>query len=135
MTHQIIKFSSGDEVVCDVIQDAGDYLTVENPMKMYLTPRVTKHGIVESLTLSKWLHPYTEQKVLKIRKDSIITIVSVSEGMKTFYRRQLEINQKEVLKINDWEARDYNDDMDEEEIKKFLDEQELPKSLKKKLLN
>lgn len=135
MTHQIIKFSSGDEVVCDVIKDVGDYLTLEKPMKMYLTPRATKQGIVESLTLSKWLHPYTEQDVLKVRKDSIITIVSASEGMKTFYRRQLKINQKELLKINDWEARDYNDDMDEEEIKKFLEEQELPKSLKKKLLN
>ena len=65
MTQQIIKFNSGDEIICNVIKDVGDYLSIENPMKMYTVPRATKRGIVESLTLSRWMYPYTEQKICR----------------------------------------------------------------------
>ena len=90
MTQQIIKFNSGDEIICNVIKDVGDYLSIENPMKMYTVPRATKRGIVESLTLSRWMYPYTEQKICRVRKDSITTIMSASEGLKTFYQLNIK---------------------------------------------
>ena len=138
MTQQIIKFNSGEEVICNVVKDVGDYISIENPMKMLTIPRATKRGIVESLTLSRWLYPYTEQKICKVRKDSITTIMSASEGLKTFYYRQLEQGEKQELKIHDWEARDYNElgeDFDEEEVKKYLEALEPLKSVKKKILH
>tara|TARA_X000000950_G_scaffold43933_1_gene49529 strand:- start:24 stop:437 length:414 start_codon:yes stop_codon:yes gene_type:complete len=137
MTQQIIKFNSGEEVVCNVVKDSGDYISIENPMKMYTVPRATKQGIVESLTLSKWMYPYTEQKICKVRKDSITTIMSASEGLKTFYRRQLEQGVKTELKVHDWEAKDLNEleEFDEEEVKKYLEALEPLKSVKKKILH
>jgi|TARA_E500000318_G_scaffold51505_1_gene48196 hypothetical protein len=138
MSQQIIKFNSGEEVICNVVKDVGDYISIENPMKMLTIPRATKRGIVESLTLSRWLYPYTEQKICKVRKDSITTIMSASEGLKTFYYRQLEQGEKQELKIHDWEARDYNElgeDFDEEEVKKYLEALEPLKSVKKKILH
>ena len=135
MTQQIIKFNSGDEVICNVIKDVGDYLSIENPMKMYTVPRATKRGIVESLTLSRWMYPYTEQKICRVRKDSITTIMSASEGLKTFYHRQLEQGEKQELKIHDWEAKDYNEEFDEDEVKKVLEALEPSKSVKKKILH
>ena len=78
MTQQIIKFNSGDEIICNVIKDVGDYLSIENPMKMYTVPRATKRGIVESLTLSRWMYPYTEQKICRVRKDSITCLLYTS---------------------------------------------------------
>ena len=137
MSQQIIKFNSGEEVICNVVKDVGDYISID-PMKMLTIPRATKRGIVESLTLSRWLYPYTEQKICKVRKDSITTIMSASEGLKTFYYRQLEQGEKQELKIHDWEARDYNElgeDFDEEEVKKYLEALEPLKSVKKKILH
>ena len=34
MTQQIIKFNSGDEIICNVIKDSGEYLSIENQMKI-----------------------------------------------------------------------------------------------------
>ena len=138
MSQQIIKFNSGEEVICNVVKDVGDYISIENPMKMLTIPRATKRGMGESWTLSRWLYPYTEQKICKVRKDSITTIMSASEGLKTFYYRQLEQGEKQELKIHDWEARDYNElgeDFDEEEVKKYLEALEPLKSVKKKILH
>jgi hypothetical protein len=135
MTQQIIKFNSGDQVICDVIKDSGDYLSIENPMKMDTVPRVTRKGIVESLTLSRWLYPYSEQKICKVRKDSITTIMSASEGMKTFYRRQLDQGVKTELKVHDWDAKDLGEDFDEDEVRRYLESLEPSKSVKKKILH
>ena len=129
MTQQIIKFNSGDQVICDVIKDSGDYLSIENPMKMDAVPRVTRKGIVESLTLSRWLYPYS------VRKDSITTIMSASEGMKTFYRRQLDQGVKTELKVHDWDAKDLGEDFDEDEVRRYLESLEPSKSVKKKILH
>ena len=42
MSQQIIKFNSGEEVICNVVKDVGDYISIENPMKMLTIPRATK---------------------------------------------------------------------------------------------
>ena len=83
------------------------------------------------------MYPYTEQKICKVRKDSITTIMSASEGLKTFYRRQLEQGVKTELKVHDWEAKDLNEleEFDEEEVKKYLEALEPLKSVKKKILH
>ena len=40
---------------------------------MELKNRITKKGIVEALTLSRWLQPFTESDEFDIEKTSIIT--------------------------------------------------------------
>ena len=102
---------------------------------MDTVPRVTRKGIVESLTLSRWLYPYSEQKICKVRKDSITTIMSASEGMKTFYRRQLDQGVKTELKVHDWDAKDLGEDFDEDEVRRYLESLEPSKSVKKKILH
>ena len=44
-----------------------------HPLKMELKNRITKKGIVEALTLSRWLQPFTESDEFDIEKTSIIT--------------------------------------------------------------
>ena len=43
--------------------------------------------------------------------------------------------EKQELKIHDWEAKDYNEDFDEDEVKKVLEALEPSKSVKKKILH
>ena len=134
MTQQIIKFNSGEEIITDIVKFDKDYFTIKNPMKMSTHPRMTKDGVVESLSLNKWMHPYTEQAVCKIRKDSIITVVAASEGMKLFYVKQMEIENINPMKLgystfqedfDSKENKDYGDshedEWEESEVKKFLD--------------
>mgnify|MGYP001412718892 CR=1 FL=1 len=132
MTQQIIKFNTGEEIIADIVKFDKDYFTIKNPMKMQTIPKMTREGVIESLSLNKWMHPYTEQAVCKIRKDTIITIVNASDGMKLFYNRQMDIANKNPMKLgystveaSDYENKDFanekEDDWDESEIKKFLD--------------
>lgn len=121
MTQQIIKFKSGENIICDITRDSGDYLTILNPMQMFLEPKMTKQGYVEHVSLSKWMQPYTEQNKLKVRKDSIITIMTASEGMRVFFKRML-LQKKDLIKPYEEKEYDpYEEEFDEDEARRYLD--------------
>jgi hypothetical protein len=52
---------------------------------MELKNRVTKKGIVEALTLSRWLQPFTEVDELYIEKSTIITNAPASYALNNYY--------------------------------------------------
>ena len=62
------------------------------------------------------MQPYTEDNTMRIRKDSIITVVNASSGMKSFYKRML--GEKEKSNEDVWrEEKDFDDD----EARRVLD--------------
>ena len=116
MMLQIIKFKNGDDIVCEVIGDGDGFLKIANPMQMLIQPRVTEEGYGESIALTRWMQPYTEDNTMRIRKDSIITVVNASSGMKSFYKRML--GEKEKSNEDVWrEEKDFDDD----EARRVLD--------------
>ena len=59
---------------------------------MELKNRITKKGIVEALTLSRWLQPFTESDEFDIEKTSIITNTEASFALNNYY--QMMLNSK-----------------------------------------
>ena len=113
---QIIKFKNGEDIVCEVIGDGDGFLKLANPMQMLIQPRVTEEGYGESIALTRWMQPYTEDNTMRIRKHSIITVVNASSGMKSFYKRML--GEKEKSDEDVWrEEKDFDDD----EARRVLD--------------
>ena len=117
MTLQIIKFKNGEDIVSEIIGDGEGFLKLSNPMQMIIHPKMTDEGYGESIALTRWMQPYTEDVVIRIRKDSIITVVNASTGMKSFYKRRL--GEKEKPNEDVWRE---GEDFDDDEARRVLDD-------------
>lgn len=88
-TTRILKLANGESIVCTCIptrvDEASPTLHVIHPLKMELKNKITKKGIVEALTLSRWLQPFTESDELDIVKSTIITNVPASYALNNYY--------------------------------------------------
>ena len=56
---------------------------------MELKNRITKKGMVEALTLTRWLQPFTESDEFDIEKSSIVTVTSASYALNNYYQFML----------------------------------------------
>ena len=92
-TTRVIKLANGESIVCTCIPTRTDErsqtLHVLHPLKMELKNRITKKGMVEALTLSRWLQPFTESDEFDIEKSSIVTVTSASYALNNYYQFML----------------------------------------------
>ena len=92
-TTRVIKLANGESIVCTCIptrtDEASDKLHVIQPLKMELKNRITKKGVVEALSLSRWLQPFTESDEFDIEKSTIITVTSASYALNNYYQFML----------------------------------------------
>ena len=83
--YQVIKLSNGENLICDVVSESDTRLNVKSPLKMETLSRVTKTGIVESLSLVRWMQPFCDEKKFTLQKNSIIINVPASIGLCKYY--------------------------------------------------
>ena len=85
MTTKILKLSSGEEIICNVVQNVEKpYLSVVSPMKLNSYPKATRNGIEEALSLQRWIH-CAETDTYDIPKSQIIVLTEASLGLTRFY--------------------------------------------------
>ena len=90
--YQIIKLSNGEDIICDIKEQSGSEpsLEVVAPLKMDVMSRMTKKGIQEGLSLTRWVQPFTDEKNIQINKSTIVTMVPASMGMSKYYEYVLK---------------------------------------------
>ena len=90
--YQIIKLSNGENIICDIKEQSGSEpsLEVVAPLKMDVMSRMTKKGIQEGLSLTRWVQPFTDEKNIQINKSTIVTMVPASLGMSKYYEYVLK---------------------------------------------
>ena len=90
--YQIIKLSNGENIICDIKEQSGSEpsLEVVAPLKMDVMSRMTKKGIQEGLSLTRWVQPFTDEKNIQINKSTIVTMVPASMGMSKYYEYVLK---------------------------------------------
>ena len=86
MTENIIlKLSSGEEIVCRLVEDTqSGMIQITNPLLVSTTPRVTSLGLEESVSLRRWIH-FSEEQVYSINKSMVVTKADASLGLSRFY--------------------------------------------------
>ena len=93
-TTRVIKLANGESIVCTCIptrtDEASTKLHILHPLKMELKNRITKKGVVEALSLSRWLQPFTESDEFDIEKSTIITITQASYALNNYYQFMLD---------------------------------------------
>ena len=83
--YQVIKLSNGENLICDVISDSDTTLNVKSPLKMETLSKFTKSGVVESLSLVRWMQPYCDDKEFALNKNNVILNSPVSIGLGKYY--------------------------------------------------
>ena len=118
--YQVIKLSNGENLICDVVSESDTRLNVKSPLKMETLSRVTKTGIVESLSLVRWMQPYCDNEQFTLSKSNIILNSPVSIGLGKYYEfilkkmDGLEIPQpteSELKAIEEEEKQELKDQM------------------------
>ena len=86
----IVKLSNGENLICNVVSDTDKHIEIESPLKMETISRVTKTGIVESLSLGKWMQPFSDQKTISLNKNLVIINLPVTIGLEKYYEYVLK---------------------------------------------
>lgn len=120
---QVLKLSNGDDVICNLVESGDDTFKITSPLKMDTINRVTKKGVAESLALTRWIQPYSDQEHYYIQRTSVVVMAEASVGLTRYYQYVLRTLDKMVVneKFNPTE-------ISEEE---FLEALELKKNLDK----
>ena len=97
-SYQIIKLKNGEDLICNVLDNENGRLKVSSPLKMETVNRLSKKGLTESLALTRWIQPYSDEDNYFIESNSIIIMTPASVGMTRYYQYVLKSYDGLVLK-------------------------------------
>ena len=83
--YQVIKLANGENLICDVIRDSDTTLLVKSPLKMETLSKFTKGGVIESLSLVRWMQPFCDENKFTLSKNTVILNSPVSIGLGKYY--------------------------------------------------
>ena len=83
--YQVIKLANGENLICDVISDSDTTMLVRSPLKMETLSKITKSGVIESLSLVRWMQPFCDEKKFTLSKSTVILNSPVSIGLGKYY--------------------------------------------------
>ena len=111
--YKVVKLTNGEEIICQINDDVdnGEY-KIYLPLKMEVRSLMTKEGPVESLNLSRWIGPYTEQSRFLIKSDHVLLIANASPGLCKYYEHVI----KEIKQLDTSKKRSSLDDINDEEV-------------------
>ena len=118
--YQVIKLANGENLICDVIRDSDTTLLVKSPLKMETLSKFTKGGVIESLSLVRWMQPFCDEKKFTLSKNTVILNSPVSIGLGKYYEFILkkmdgldipQPTEDELKAIEEEERQDQKDQM------------------------
>ena len=132
-SYQIIKLKNGEDLICNVLDNENGRLKVTTPLKMETVNRISKKGLTESLALTRWIQPYSDEEHFFIESNSIIIMTPASVGMTRYYEYVLksydglvlkEAKEERVEKIRSEKQKssklEVDDDLTESDLKDYL---------------
>ena len=112
-SYKIVKLTNGEEVICQLGDEIiNDEYQLNCPLKMQVHSVLTKEGPVDSLNLSRWIGPYTEQSKFLIKTDHVLLVANASPGLSRYYEHVM----KEIKQLDAPEKRASLDDIRDEEV-------------------
>ena len=132
-SYQIIKLKNGEDLICNVLDNENGRLKVSSPLKMETVNRISKKGLTESLALTRWIQPYSDEEHFFIESNSIIIMTPASVGMTRYYEYVLKsydglvlksAKEETVEKIKSEKQKsnklEIDDDLTESDLKEYL---------------
>jgi len=111
--YKVLKLLNGEELICELGDSVvDDSYEITHPLKMQVESKLTRQGPVDSLSLSRWIGPYTEQSLFSIKTAHVLIIADASEGLSRYYERV----RKEITRLDSHNYRKSLDDINNEEV-------------------
>ena len=120
-TTKVIKLSNGEDIVCTCTEshntnENSDKLHITAPLKMEIRNKVTKRGVVEALTLSRWLQPFVQADDFELEKSNIVTMSDASFALNNYYKFMVDhIGNTDQTLAEDVRIQNYGQDVSDEE--------------------
>ena len=125
---KIIKLINGDDIVCalpaEQLPDKSPMLRLSKPLQVKYIPQFTAVGLKDYVALIKW-SPYTQDQIITIPKDKIMSIVNASGEMTRSYQFVIKTYDKPepIIKKDPTSfRRERLSDEDNERINEIFDE-------------
>ena len=84
METKILKLKNGEEIVGNVSIVDGEFLKVQNPLKVTMYPRMKGGRVEEAMAFSRWIS-YSDNQSYDVIKNNVIAITDSSIGLTRFY--------------------------------------------------
>ena len=112
-TYKVLKLLNGEELICELEDGVvDDSYEITHPLKMQVESKLTRQGPVDSLSLSRWIGPYTEQSLFSIKTAHVLIVADASEGLSRYYERV----RREITRLDSPNYRKSLDDINNEEV-------------------
>ena len=104
--YKFIKLISGEDIVCMVEESdsLNNQIKITHPLKMQMLPKVLTGAQNDSIGLSQWIYPMTEEKTFQISFKNILLISDASPGLIRYYEyvlTQMHNNSIDLDNIDD----------------------------------
>ena len=129
---QVFKLSNGDDVICNLVETKDNSFKITSPLKMDTVNRITKKGVSESLALTRWIQPYSDQEYYFVQKSNVVIMAEASVGLVRYYQYVLrsldrvlvkeKFNPTEISEEEYLNALELKKALDEEKKKPVIDE-------------
>ena len=121
---QVFKLSNGDDVICNLVETKDNSFKITSPLKMDTVNRITKKGVSESLALTRWIQPYSDQEYYFVQKSNVVLMAEASVGLIRYYQYVLRSLDRVLVKekFNPTEISE-EEYLNALELKKALDEE------------
>ena len=95
---QVFKLSNGDDVICNLVETKDNSFKITSPLKMDTVNRITKKGVSESLALTRWIQPYSDQEYYFVQKSNVVIMAEASVGLVRYYQYVLRSLDRVLVK-------------------------------------
>ena len=124
---KIIKLINGDDIVCAFpktqLEKKSPLIRIVKPLLIKYVPQITPMGFKDYIALIKWA-AYTNDSIITIPKDKILTITNASSEMGKSYEHMANNYEKIDVpkKDDDLYKKQMMSDADNEKVNEIFDE-------------
>jgi len=121
---RVFKLSNGESIIGSTLNnnelfEFNKSIQVSYPLKMVIVRQPSRRGASESLSLSPWVHPMTEEEYIDINANNVIMSAPASSGLIGYYMHcinQFDFKEEPYLDMDEPSDRDLDSIEFEEEV-------------------
>ena len=89
--YKVVKLTNGDNIICEAVEHVNEKYIIRTPLKMEVVHDDDSGRHIESLQLTSWISPFTEDKHFEIKESHVIVITAASIGLSAYYKNIVNI--------------------------------------------
>ena len=118
----ILKLTNGENIIGKVVK-SDQTIDISLPLKFMIMPKMTETGFAESLSLSPWIHPLTDEEYITINSNHVIMSTLASSALTSYYIHcvdQFNIAKKDAFLYESEPTSEELEEIEEEELEEFI---------------